>query len=62
MEQCDSRDNFDRYCFTADSNRGGSGTQTSGSQTNRSQLKSSPKNNRAAKVPKREADDDDWSD
>lgn len=61
MEQCESRDNFDRYVLSIDSSRGGSSGRGA-SQTNQSQLKSSPDSKRATKFSKREVDEDDWSD
>lgn len=53
MDQCESRDNIDRYMY--DISSGSSRTSGNG---NSSQMKSSPDNKKA----KIEADEDDWSD
>lgn len=57
MEQCESRDNFDRYLYNANSGRVGSS-----GNGNSSQSKSGDDSKPTNKKPKREASDDDWSD
>lgn len=59
MEECESRDNFDRYVLTPGSGRNDGG-KADGDTSNQSQLKSSPDGKPANKNPKREVDD--WSD